>query len=291
MSSDPLGIAPAERSTYCSIVGVSSMAASERRRKLHVRRTLLAVRKLVLNIVVLGASYSVASATPIPFTWDPSKAIPALAGSGSSFTADTIDGTNYLHGVIQANGSVAEEFIVRINGFEENGQRVPSAELNSSYGLYFTINGTGHGGIFNSLDIALVADPGNNDGSPSSTLSGVAFSNGTAGDFLLASGKLASVSLVLDAAGVRHARFIGNLAPALGQAAFFGNTPSQLEVSFTTPGANFVALPQPDGSSIQLVNGGIGQVDFVPEPMSLTLMGTGLLTVFLVCVKRLPRLA
>src|SRR3954452_2892871 len=117
-----------------------------------MKRMAALVRKLPVNMVLLAASYSAASAAAIPFTWDPSRSIPGLAVPGSSFTADTINTTNYLYSINQANGSFVEQFIVRVNSFELNGQPVSAPGLNSSYGLYFSISATGQGSLFNNLD-------------------------------------------------------------------------------------------------------------------------------------------
>jgi PEP-CTERM motif len=87
---------------------------------------------------------------------------------------------------------------------------------------------------------------------------------------------LVSASLALDSAGVRHAFFAETFMSASGQAAFFGNVAPLVDFFLTTPPANFIAVPQPDGTTVQMVNGGIGKVEFVPEPASLVLFGAGL---------------
>jgi len=242
----------------------------------------IAILASLFAVIGVGAAY----ADSVIFTWDPSKTGPALAGAGSSVTADAIDTTTYLHSVNQSNGSFAEEFFLQVTGFELSGQPVTAPGLNSSYGLYFAINATGTP-AFTSLDISLMGDPGNNDGRPGSTLSGVSFSNGTAGDLLLGSGVLVSAALSLDAAGVRHAQFLDAFTPVSGQAEFFGNASPLLEVLLTTPPINFMAFPQANGSTINVVKGGTGKVDFVPEPASLVLLGGGLVAVFLIRRARL----
>src|SRR5947209_8281419 len=61
------------------------------------------LRKFAVAVLVVAGSYSAATADPVAFTWDPSKSVPALAVPDSSFTADTVDSTTYLHSVNQAN--------------------------------------------------------------------------------------------------------------------------------------------------------------------------------------------
>ena len=254
------------------------------------------IARAVLSLILAVACCSAASAGTISFTWDPSKTNPALAGAGSAFTADKIDMTNYLHAVNQSNGSFVEEFIQPIKQFELNGNPASTPGLGSTYGLYFTINATGTQvagkTTFNNLDVALMGDPGNNNGTPSSTVAGVSFANtgptGAADDITLGSGTLVSASLMLDpATGVRHAHFVDTFTPASGQAGFFVapvDVSMLLEEFLTTPPANFASFPQPDGSTINTVNGGLGQADLVktPEPASLALLGTGLLGLRLV---------
>ena len=80
-----------------------------------------------------------------------------------------------------------------MNGFELNGSPVELPGFGTHYGMYFLIDATGHGtggatAVFDSMNIALMVDRGNNDGTPSSTEQGIGFSNGTYGDFALATG-------------------------------------------------------------------------------------------------------
>jgi hypothetical protein len=208
-----------------------------------------------------------------------------------------INTTNYLEAIHQSNDSFVETFILQINGFQLNGQPVTAPGFNSTYGLYFIINAAGQGPSFNSLNIALMADPGNNNGTPSASLTGVSFSNtgpaGVADDFILGTGTLVSASLAFNPATmVRSADFVENFAPAPNEIGFFGSISPLLEEFLTTPPSTFQTFLQPDGNPINLVNGGSGRAEFVPEPGSLVLLASGLLGLALVRRRRaVPRRA
>ena len=102
------------------------------------------------------------------------------------------------------NGVTPEHLIQTIDGFTLGGAPVSAPGLNSSYGLYLELFGSGQpiagAFTFSFLNVALKADVGYDDGTPSSTLAGLAFSNpaGTANDVTLATGSLISASLVFN---------------------------------------------------------------------------------------------
>jgi hypothetical protein len=247
-----------------------------------MRRLGVLTRKMVLSTIVAGVSGFSTSAEAATFTWDPSKSAPALTAQGSSFTADAIETITYLAGIAQANGTSFKQ-ILQITGFQLKGQPVTAPGLNSSYGLYFEITGTTQvsAGVpgYSSLNISFLADPGNNNGTLSATnIAGPTFSNGTSGDFVLASGTLVSASLSMDAAGI-HAHYVTNFAPQLGELGFFGDALPLLDASLTTPPSKFQVIPQPDGTMLDLVNGGTGQVTFAPtpEPSYMAFLGGGIL--------------
>jgi hypothetical protein len=252
---------------------------------------------LAVAIALPGALSGMGSASAVPFTWDPSQANPPLSAAGSAFTADTVNVTTYLHAIHPPDGSFVLDQLLNVVGFQLNGQPVTSPGFGSTYGLYFRINSTGQtiGGIttYNTIDISLMADPGNNDGSISASATGISFSNigptGAADDLILGTGTLLSGSLAFNPATmVINAHYVESLAPAPGETAFFGtHVLTGLDISLTTPlGALQTLPPGPDGTFIQLVNGATGQVTAVPEPSSMILLTSGLFALALVRRRR-----
>ncbi len=246
-----------------------------------MNRALTVAAAIGAGLVASGQSPAMAG---VAFTWDPAGASPPLGGA--AFTADSMMLTNYLYAVAQTNGLTPEHFIQPITSFQRNGSTVAAPGLGSAYGLYFEIQAVGsfvgrpH---FDSLDVRLMADRNADDGTVSSTLAGIGFSNpgGVANDFLLASGTLVSATFMLDpVTGIRRAHFLDTFVPAPGEAGFFVapvGVPLELAINLTTLPEHFQAIPQPDGSTIQLVNNGAGTAELVPEPASFGLLAAGLL--------------
>ena len=136
------------------------------------------------------------------------------------------DGADQLSlcGGPSAKRSDAEHLIQTIDGFTLGGAPVSAPGLNSSYGLYLELFGSGQpiagAFTFSFLNVALKADVGYDDGTPSSTLAGLAFSNpaGTANDVTLATGTLISASLVFHPdTGVRNAHFTDTFVSSPGE--------------------------------------------------------------------------
>jgi hypothetical protein len=206
---------------------------------------------------------------------------------GSAFTADTINETGYVRDVTQPDGThLAQRFEV-ITGFSLNGAPVLPAGFGSSYGLYFEFTDQGIGGPpphilnFTSISMALKADR-KPQRAVSSTVSGIGFANtgptGQADDIVLATGSPVAGSLVLDTTtGILDGNTLLTLDPIAGQAAFFAGGSGLLEFDASNPASLLVITPGPGGTTIANFNDYVGTAQFVPEPGSLALLGTGLL--------------
>ncbi len=258
---------------------------------MHARSVINVLLGLTLTTGCLGT----AQAELATFTWNPAGASPALALAGSAFTADSINATHYLYAVQPASGPFPETFLERVQGFTRGGAAVSTPGLNGtpgaagSYGLYFTLQANFEfvAGVptFHTLDVSLIADPGNNNGTASSTPSGLAFSNtgatGSADDITLATGSLFSASLAFNpATGARNAHFLETFRAVASESGFF-TTPltafNLIEEFLTTPASAFSTAPGPGGSTIQMVNGATALIDIqVPEPASLALLCSAL---------------
>jgi hypothetical protein len=246
------------------------------------------LRPILVGIALSGGAAPAAHAvpTPAPFTWNP-----ASAGlGGSAFTADTISMTGYVRDVSQPDGSDLAQRIEVITGFSLNGSPVTPTGFGSNYGLYFEFVDQGFGGPpphilnFTSQDMMLKADPGNHNGAVSSTVSGIGFTNtgptGAADDIPLATGSMVTASLFLDLSTtppILNGDGVGTFIPAAGQAGFFQGGSGLLHNFASNPATLLTMTPLPDGTTISNFNGYVATAQFVPEPGSIVLLGTGLL--------------
>ena len=232
-----------------------------------------------------------AAATVVAFTFNPNAASPSLAGAGTAFTADTINYTNNVYSVVQSDGTFLSHRILVVTGFSLNGAPVAPTGFGSAYGLYFDVAETGISArpaplVFSGSTFTLRADPGNQNGVLSSTFAGIGFSNtgatGVADDITLATGSsLTATAGFNPATGIRTTHLVETVLPAAGEGGFFvspllNGTVLLDSVNTTNPGL-LVATPGPNGTTIQTINGGFGVAQFVPEPGSILLLGTGLL--------------
>jgi hypothetical protein len=200
-------------------------------------------------------------------------------GNGKSVRFDQFDTTTYLHSSNPSDGSFDEHFILQVNGFELHGAPVELPGFGTHYGMYFLIDATGHGGgaspiVFNSMNIALMVDRGNNDGTPSATEQGVGFSNGTSGDVALATGVLNSANIVVGSDGTFHPHFIQDITLTEAGERIFGkslDTHALLQELLTTPGGP-TSFDEGGGNTVNVVDGvgksglpATGSVTFDPQ--------------------------
>ena len=247
------------------------------------------ISRLAVGLMVAAGPGAIASATPVPFTWNPSG-LPALAGAGPAFTADGIVAADYVYAHQAATNNVPypASFVFAVTGFTLQGAPVTTPGLGSGYGLYLRIDETDV--LINGLGttvsgtVRLIADPTNNDGTLSTTVANqIAFSNpaGTADDITLASGSILSSVFKIPAVGPVSKFWLTEFSPAAGIAASSSArraTMSSSRILNTNTPDSRQFLLQPDGSGITLVNGAVGSIDLtVPEPGSIVLLSTGLL--------------
>jgi len=199
-------------------------------------------------------------------------------------TFDQIDATAFLYADNHADGTFVERFVWQVNGLENGGVAVDLPGLGSRFGMYFIADATGHAvagrPVFDTLNVALMVDPGNNDGAASATLGGLTFANGTPGDYALARGSLVSAALSRDADGTRHANFVESFTlTAAGKDAFGTSLHNgdMLRELLTTPVPTLTVIPnQNDSGNTTLVNGGLAAIQLsTPGPISLALDNLG----------------
>ncbi|MBV9250575.1 MAG: hypothetical protein JO227_15165 [Acetobacteraceae bacterium] len=169
------------------------------------------------------------------------------------------------------DNAFALQWAMPITGLESNGQSAMPPGYGKAYDLYMTIDASGilHTDgtppLYTSVNVTLWADPGADHGTPSSTVeNGARFSNGQTNDIVLATGSLVSATMSINpTTGDRSATYVETMTPTLdGTILLHGSIPtgSQLTEQFTTPADKFQALPQPDGTTVDLVNGGSATV-------------------------------
>jgi hypothetical protein len=241
-----------------------------------------AVLKSVVGLCLVTAPRTQAA---VPFTW---------TLFGSTFTADAMSSTDYLYNLAPPGGNAVESFILQINGFTNGGTNVTPAGLGTAYGLYLygdlTVTPSNQ---YPKIDVRLMADPGNLNGTPSATLAGgLAFANisstGMADDITLATGTVVSGSFGTQPNGLPGANFVESFVPDPAYAQDFssplGPHVQIEEFLFNTlpsngmPGSRVSGTLPGSRDTYVLVNGGFGTENLlVPEPPSVLVLGGGLL--------------
>jgi hypothetical protein len=188
----------------------------------------------------------------------------------SPFTpVDTLETSTYLHSVVQPNNSFDLQWVMPVTGLSDNGQPVEPPGFDKSYGLYLTIAASGFlntGGppTYTSINAELWADPKNDVGTASSTVDGITCSGSISNDIVLATGTMVSGTMSMDPSTmVRMATYVEQLTPTLdGTVLLHGSIQQgdQLTENFVTQPSEFQALPQSDGTTVDLVNGGAATV-------------------------------
>jgi hypothetical protein len=179
---------------------------------------------------------------------------------------DTADASTYLRSVNQTDGSFSEHFLMPISGFENNGLPVTPKGYDKAFDLYLTVDATGKGTIFDSLNVTLWVDPQGNDGAAGvSETSDPSFSNGRQDDIALATGTMVSAHLTMDSSGARHADFVENLTPTLAGTTLSGGSLKEdtlLEEQLSPgPDTTTQSLPQADGTTVNLLANGVAKID------------------------------
>jgi hypothetical protein len=258
-------------------------------------------RSVALGIILAGSTMPIAAMADTVFTWNPI--------GGTAFTADTLYGAHYLwdYGPSAPPSVAVPGRIYTVDFYEQiqqaslgGGAHFVPTGLNGtpgatgSYGLYLEMQaqveqvGTPANYDYLSMALQLKEDPGNNNGTLSSTQSGVGFANtspnGEADDITLATGSLVSGAFTFNPTPA--IRSIGNFVETFQStpagAGFFISPISAhtlIDEILTTPTGALVPIVDPSDPSSQwsVLNGGSAVIDFtVPEPPSFVLLGASL---------------
>lgn len=256
-------------------------------------------------ILGLGLTLGVAGtalANPIPFTWDPGGASTPM--TGASVTANNIVVADYASATINpVTGAFTQVGALRVTSFEFGGSTVPAPGLNSTYSLYFTFSTIGSiggpvpgpggttAGPINSIDYTLWGNP---SGAPTFTVTNGAVTIGNnAGAFVLGYGTGGGglgdfVTLTNTGAGfLPSAHVLASFTPCTGvvgpctadQSGFFLAPPSTFTLTIEAAFTNTLSVSDlvPGDPTYLNITGGGGNLSFVPEPGTLTLLGLGVL--------------
>jgi hypothetical protein len=185
----------------------------------------------------------------------------------SGLTANT---TDYLFN----SPAGYDSFIMKINGFTDNGKAVDIPGLNSKFGMY--IEGTvavSPSNVYGPGTISLLLDPTNNDGTPSASLNkttltgGVSFSNpaGQADDITLASGQTVSGVFGPQSNGQMGLQLVDTFNPSHQLSHLLhGAGALNINTDFFNTATSRQPYTTPEGQQYVVVNGGYGTVNLVP---------------------------
>jgi len=204
-------------------------------------------------------------------------------------SVDTLDASNFLRAVHNADGTTVEHFTMPVSSFQQGGQPVTVNGYGQSYSLYLTIDALIVGGQFTQLNSELWADPGSNNGSVNVSFdTDPSFSkHGDFGDILLATGTIHSATLMTNG-NIRTADFVETMTPTKAGSAFLGGSIQNgtlLEEQLTTNiGDPSVFQTSPDGTVntvtggqavIKLAAGQSSEDILLPSVPSSSIHGTG----------------
>ena len=252
--------------------------------------------------IALGSFAGPAHAGLVTFTWDPTQA--GAGGVSAPITnANNANIGDFAYASITTGGAHSGDFtesgVILITQFLNGIFPVVAPGLNTNYGLYLTFSTTGHlsnwpgagnplannyTGTINSLSYSFIIDPTHND-----TIhdSGSAFTlnDPTSNDVTLATGaKTAGQNTVSLDQGTPTAHATATWIPTGTDSGFFVAPPASkyldfdLQAAFTNTGG--VSTLTGGAPTILEINGGGGNIDFVPspvpEPASLSIFGAAL---------------
>jgi hypothetical protein len=264
----------------------------------------------IAGAALLLSAASGASAAPLTFVWNPLGATPPLVAGGPIGPANNMIVSDFASVTLTGGGNFTEVGYLNILQFLLTGSPAPQLGLGSTYSLYFGFNGTGTGVVvpgpglsssfpFTKLDYTLFAIPGP---TPTFTVTNGNVTVSGAGAFPLAFGSMLSGTATLTntpgapgqpfsptanlfetfnictAAGQGNAGF-GQALCTANESGFFPVPPPGTinlvvgNFSATTTETSF------DGTFLNITGGG-GNLTLerrVPEPMSLLLLGVGIL--------------
>lgn len=266
-------------------------------------------------LAVMGASP--AAADPINFTWNPAATSGTALSTPSAplnlapqFTANNLNIADYATITLGAsNGSggfnnVTENAILAVTslaiqapsasapGFVGGqGNGVLGAQIGATpYQLYFVVNSTsqlapdstgGLTGAFTSLTYTMIGDVGGLCKFSAST-GGPAATCGTDKQLVLATGNLApgtgNNSASINNQNVPSANVAATITLGADAGGFFVSPSNLALVDFSAAFINTTQVSSEPLPGLILINGGGGNVDItVPEPLTLSLFGAGLL--------------